>query len=269
MPALSHPARLLPTAVTLAAIAAMVAYGPIAQFESYHDFADQRAWLGIPNAADVLSNLGFAGLGAWGLRHLGRQRNDPTRAGWPGYRLFLLSLILTAMGSAFYHLAPDDARLIWDRMPIALACAGLLAGVRAEWVPNVNGARTEAILAILAIASVLWWYVTQIRGQGDLRPYLLLQALPLLLIPLWQFLYQAAPADRLAFGAAFALYVAAKLAELFDRPLLASLGWISGHTIKHLLATAAAAVIVSRLVRRMPPSAAERRIAPRPGNATT
>jgi len=40
-----------------------------------------------------------------------------------GYWLFLIGLLLTAFGSSFYHLAPNNARLIWDRLPID--CLGL------------------------------------------------------------------------------------------------------------------------------------------------
>ena len=242
--------RWLPTAIVLVAVLALVIYGPIPQFANYHHFADDRTWLGIPNAFDVLSNFGFAAVGAYGLYRIWPRRNDPAiLAGWPGFGLFLISLVLTAPGSAFYHLAPDDTRLIWDRLPIVLACGGLLAGVRAQVGQNVNGARMAAVLALAAIASVFWWYATGVDGSGDLRPYLLLQALPLVLIPLWQWMYDAPRADRIAFATAIALYAAAKVTELFDHQLFASLHWISGHTLKHLLATAAAAVIVARLIR--------------------
>lgn len=258
-PAASFPSRLLrrlPTAIVLAAVVALVLHGPIAQFAAYHDFADQRAWLGMPNALDVLSNLGFAVVGAYGLYRIWPRRNDPAMvAGWPGYELFLVSLVLTAFGSSFYHLAPDDSRLIWDRLPIVLACGGLLAGVRAQTEPNVNGARMAVVLALAGIASVFWWYATGINGTGDLRPYLLLQALPLGLIPLWQWIHDAPRADRIAFATAIGLYVTAKATELLDHQLFAPLQWISGHTIKHLLATAAAAVIVARLIRQVDPKA--------------
>ena len=103
-----------------------------------------------------------------------------------GYQLFLGALLLTACGSTFYHLAPDNWRLIWDRLPIALACAGLLVAARAELIAGVNPRREAAVLALFAVASVAWWYVTEQRGHGDLRPYLLLQGLPLILIPLYQ-----------------------------------------------------------------------------------
>jgi hypothetical protein len=244
--------RFAPTAIVLAAIAALLLVGPIHQFADYHHFADRRAWLGIPNAADVLSNAGFAIVGLWGLLRIGPRRDDPAiAAAWPGYRLFLAALVLTAFGSAFYHWAPDDARLILDRIPIALACAGLLAGVQADVKPESATARIAGLLAVLGIASVLWWYAGAAHGPGDLRPYLLLQTLPVVLVPLWQASHRASRADRIAFGAALALYAAAKVAELGDREVLGALHWVSGHTLKHLLATAAAAVIVARLASRV------------------
>jgi hypothetical protein len=133
-----------------------------------------------------------------------------------------------------------------------LACAGLLAGVRAECLSKPDARLDTWLLGMFAMLSVAWWYATLQQGAGDLRPYLLLQCLPLVLIPLWQAIHGAPRRDRVAFGCALALYVAAKFAELADHPLLAALGVVSGHTLKHLLATAAAAVIVARLVERQP-----------------
>jgi len=47
-----------------------------------------------------------------------------------------------------------------------------------------------------------------------------------------------------------ALYVLAKLAEVLDHEIAAALGVVSGHTLKHLLATAATAAVVWGLTRR-------------------
>jgi hypothetical protein len=163
--------------------------------------------------------------------------------------LFLVGLFLTALGSSWYHLAPDNARLVWDRVPIALACGGLLAGVWGD-VQRRESRHLAAMLALAAVASVGWWCFTDLSGSGDLRPYLLLQALPILLIPLWQWIYRLPGADRLAFGAALALYVVAKFAELNDHEIAALLGGLTGHTLKHLLAAGAAALIVGRLASR-------------------
>ncbi len=243
----------LPLLVTVLLAAAALFHGPIHQPAGYHDFADQTLRFGIPHFCDVTSNLGFALAALWGWIKLAPLRAHPDlRCGWAGYRLFLIGLFLTALGSSWYHLAPDNAGLVWDRLPIALACAGLLAGV---W-GDVHGKQSRTLVAWLApaaAASVAWWYFTDLTGNGDLRPYLLLQVLPILLIPLWQWIYKAPGADRLAFGAALAIYVVAKFAELGDHEIAAALGPITGHTLKHLLATAAAVLIVGRLVIRVQP----------------
>ena len=239
------------TAVLALAVTAMLLHGPIGQLEHYHEFADTRALFGLPNAADVLSNVGFALVGLWGFVALRNHRHHPMLEGaWPGYRVFLAAITLTALGSTFYHLAPDNDRLLWDRLPIALACAGLLAAVRAE----THGAQSHWALPGLifaAVASVLWWSITESFGTGDLRPYLLMQGAPLVLIPIWHWIHDAPRADRTAFGIAILLYAFAKAAELNDRRIFDALGFMSGHTIKHLLAVMAAAVLIANLVRRV------------------
>ena len=245
------PWRHFPLLVAVLLAAAAWFHGPIAQPAGYHDFADQSVAFGVPHFADVISNLGFALAAVWGWTKLApARRHSDIRSGWAGYRLFLVGLFLTALGSSWYHLAPDNARLVWDRLPIALACGGLLAGVWGD-VHHRESSRLAAWLALFAIVSVGWWYLTDLSGNGDLRPYLLLQGLPILLIPLWQWIYRMPGADRLAFGAALALYVIAKLAELNDHEIAAAFGAVTGHTLKHLLACAAAALIVARLVRRV------------------
>jgi hypothetical protein len=242
----------LPPLIVLFAVLGLLLYGPIAQPEQYHKFADQRAIFGVRNGADVLSNAGFAIVGLWGLARLWPARaHRALSAAWPGYFLFLAALALTAAGSAFYHLAPDNGRLVWDRIPIALACAGLLAGVRADCRPETSTRLAAALLAIAALASVLWWRLTDIAGAGDLRPYALVQGLPLVLIPAWHAIYAAPRGERLAFAAAILLYVAAKVVELNDQALFSALGGLSGHTLKHLLATAAGAAITFQLIRRV------------------
>lgn len=232
--------RLLPGLVVLIALTAMGLHGPIAQLSDYHHFADQGRWLGIPNAADVLSNIGFALVGLWGLFRM----SDNSAANTPGcggYRLFFVALILTALGSGWYHLAPDNARLVWDRLPIALACAGLLW---ATWREHLGGGRWAGpLLVTLAVFSVAWWRLTDLLGVGDLRAYLLLQLLPLVLLPLVQWQAGAPRAQRRAFLMAMVCYVMAKACELADHGIFEHLLVVSGHTLKHLLATVAAALV--------------------------
>lgn len=256
----------LPSIITLGAVVGLLLYGPIPQLPDYHAFADRREVFGVPHWGDVISNAGFAVVGIWGLRVLLTSRRvTPGRAGSLGYGVFFTSLVLTAFGSSFYHWAPDSDRLVWDRLPIALACAGLLAAVRAESKRGTNEVAWTAALAVAAVSSVFWWQVTEATGQGDLRPYLLLQGLPLVLVPLWQANADAPRLTRVAFGIAILLYVVAKIAELNDHAIYAQLGFISGHTIKHLLATMSSAILVAQLAwRERWPAAETHRIAPAP-----
>ncbi len=240
---LQHPI-LFPLAAVLL-ILALGAAGPIPQPPDYHGFADQRTLFGIERAVDVLSNLGFLLVGAWGLLRLRRARPEAARSAWAA---FFAALVLTAFGSAFYHLAPDDFRLVWDRIPIALACAALLAVAAVEAAPGRKW--SSALLPLLSAAgvlSVLWWF-----QSGDLRYYLLIQAASLVLVPLLQWQAGAEAATRRAFGAAIGLYILAKLCELNDAAILEAIGVLSGHTLKHLLATAAAFLLASDFARRTP-----------------
>ena len=237
--------RHFPAFSTLAVLVALWLHGPIAQFAGYHDFADQHSVAGIAHAGDVLSNLCFAAVALWAMASL---RSSLMRhAGWG---LFVAGLLLTSIGSSYYHLAPDNARLVWDRLPIALSCAGLLAAARAMYVTPDHETRDALLLAICAIASVWWWRWTDLQGFGDLRWYLVFQVLPLLLIPAWQAMHQAPGVEHQLVGAAIALYALAKLAELCDHQLQAVLQVVSGHTLKHCLAALAAAVLVA-LARRV------------------
>jgi hypothetical protein len=47
------------------------------------------------------------------------------------------------------------------------------------------------------------------------------------------------------------LYVFAKLAELNDAQLHALLGLVSGHTLKHILASLAALVLTAEMLRKL------------------
>jgi hypothetical protein len=223
--------RWLPSIAVLLAAAAMLAHGPIAQLDNYHAFADTRSWLGIPNAGNVLSNIPFAMVALWALMK---------RRGSLAWSVFDAALLATALGSSYYHLAPDDHRLVWDRLPIALACAALLVAVYERTdAPRYATLRLLALCAF-AIASVEWW-----RETGDLRPYLLLQGAPLVLIPLWQWRARVPRRERILFGIAIAGYAMAKALEVLDRPVFEALGSVSGHTLKHLFAAGAAGIIVT------------------------
>ena len=233
----------------------LFAWGPIAQPPGYHAFADRRFLCGVVNGGDVLSNTGFALAGLWGLWQVHRG-GDVVRRESVALWLFAAALVMTAAGSAYYHLAPGNARLVWDRLPIALACGALLAAAYLRTHDTDLTLSLPLGLVAFGAATVFWWAFTESRGRGDLRAYLMLQAAPLVLIPLWQWIARRPARERAWFGAAVLLYVVAKVAELQDRALFEALGVVSGHTLKHLLAAAASACIVASFTTRRPPGLA-------------
>jgi hypothetical protein len=153
-------------------------------------------------------------------------------------------VLLTAFGSAWYHLAPSDARLVWDRAPMTVAFMALFALVIGDGVSERAGKRMLWPLVIAGLASVAWWHLSEQRGHGDLRPYALVQFLPMALIPLILILFGAGRLRTPLLWVALCAYGLAKLAEQFDAQTLTLTGFISGHSAKHLLSAAAALAAV-------------------------
>lgn len=231
--------------VLLAAIAGLLIHGPIAQPATYHQFADARVLFGMPNMMDVLTNLPFLLIGLAGLWALRRQQT----AAAPAWRVLFVAVALTGFTSGYYHWAPDDAGLVFDRATIALACGFMMCAFMAERF-DARWAGRPALWAIafLSLLSVAYWYATGLLGVGDLRPYLIVQLLPLALIPLGLWLTRRTALQNALPAAAWltplVLYVLAKACEIADHTLFDVLGIVSGHSIKHLLAAAAVAVFV-------------------------
>jgi hypothetical protein len=222
----------------------------VAQPPAYHAFADARPLGPIPNAGDVLSNLAFVAAGLFGLATLGagaaRFAHPRERAPWA---LFFASVALVGPGSAWYHAAPSNATLVWDRLPMAVAFAALLVAALAERV-GPAAARLLLPLAVASAATVPYWAATEAAGRGDLRPYLLVQLAPLVAIPV--LLARFPPRHTLGrlWLAGIGLYGVAKGAELGDAALLGITGVMSGHTLKHLLAAAGTGLLAWMLRAR-------------------
>ena len=127
--------------LTLGAVAIVLLLPRIPQDPAYNNFADQRAILGIPNGLNVLSNAAFVFVGVLGLTFLFRKRGSGiarlfivSEERWP-YAAFFAGVTLIAAGSAYYHLAPGNDRLAWDRLPIAFALtSGLADSTHFQWL---------------------------------------------------------------------------------------------------------------------------------------
>jgi hypothetical protein len=251
---LASPSRLwLLAASALLCIVAAVLVPPMAQPLSYHAFADCRTIWSIPNFFNVLSNVPFLVGGALGLAVIWRGGGAflDQREQLP-YLVFFLGAVLTSLGSAYYHLAPDNPRLVWDRLPMTLGFAGLVAAAVAERADLRLGLRSLSPLLAVGAGTVVYWYATERMGAGNLIPYALYQGWSILVIVL---LIAVFPARRYSHGGllvwAAGWYGIAKVFETFDLGIYRLLGGtLSGHTIKHVLAACAVFAIVRQLRMR-------------------
>jgi hypothetical protein len=248
---MNRRATLLMTITLLAAGAVFLFVGPVPQWPEYHDFADDRTFLGIANGQNVISNIGFLIVGVWGLLFvLGQSGKVVTGQLRASYVVLFIGLILTAFGSGYYHYQPGNQTLVWDRLPMTLMFMGLFATVMGELIsPRVANWLLLPLL-IIGIASVLWWAWTQSIGTGDLRAYGLVQFLPVILITFMLIMYPA-PRHYVPYIVAMLLLAGlAKLCEQFDWEIYRMLGWVGGHALKHLLGAAASASVLMMLYQR-------------------
>jgi hypothetical protein len=244
-------------AAVAAAIVAVFLFPAIPQSEAYHNFADQRSLLGLPNCLNVISNapflfIGLAGMG-FTLRGTRESKNLFVAASerWPWFAFFA-GVALTAFGSAWYHHRPNDHTLVWDRIPMTIGFMALVAAVVAERISVRAGVRLLVPLIALGIGSVIYWDVTQARGHGDLRPYAIAQFGSLLGLILMFALFPARYTRSLDFVVALAFYGVAKIFEAADKLVFAAGHIVSGHTIKHLFAALSTYWIFRMLRLRSP-----------------
>jgi ceramidase len=236
-------------------LASSLFVGAIPQDPAYHIFADNRPWLGIANFGNVVSNLGFLvvcilGLGSV-LGQEGQRTFDDRSDAWP-YIVFFAGVGLVSAGSAYYHLAPDNARLFWDRLPMTLAFMAIFSAIVADRIHKAVGNRILLPVSIaIGVLSLFYWSWTESLGRGDLRLYGMVQFFPLLAVPVIFWLF---PKGRYVDGRylvwVILWYGAAKLMEFFDAGILDLLSEsISGHSVKHLASAMAPLVVWRMLVK--------------------
>lgn len=238
-------------AVCVAAVVLILFVPPMAQDELYHDFADQRTVLGLSHFWNTVTNLPFVMVGFAGLRLcLWRMPVGGLNELRTVYATFFAGVTLIAFGSAYYHLGPSTATLLWDRLPMSITFMALLAVVIGESISPASGRKLLFPLLVAGLASVIYWALSEARGPGDLRVYALVQFLPIVLIPLILLMFGSPLTGAGYLWAILLTYAVAKAAEHFDGALLETTGVLSGHSIKHLLSGLAAFWMVVALKRR-------------------
>ena len=226
-------------------------FGALPQDPSYHILADIRRCGPIPRAGDVLTNLSILAAGIAGL--FLRRRVHVEREERAAYALLVAGMLLTALGSAYYHWVPGDARLVWDRLPMTLVLAALLTFLLADRVDPVFATVALWPIAALGTASVLWWAWTRWQGADDLRLYLIVRIGTGVAIACLLLLRRGRYSGAGWLWAALVLDVVMTVAERLDNEIYSATGmFVSGHNVKHLLAGVLLGCTLAWLLLREP-----------------
>lgn len=229
--------------VATGSLALVLLKGPIAQDPGYHDFADQRAFLGVPNFLDVASNLLFLFAGVAGVIFCLVEREGRLRTAW---LTFFLGVTLVSVGSAYYHVHPNNDTLVWDRLPMAVGFMGMFAALLGEYASVRLGKSLLVPAVLLGFFSVLYWH-----WFDDLRLYFWIQLIPLLTVPVVMILFRSRFTHQWFLLVALGFYVFAKISETYDREVFAfTQNLFSGHSLKHLLAALSCFSVLAMLKLR-------------------
>jgi len=213
-----------------------LAIGPLPQDPAYHLFADARTGPGgMPHAASVLSNLSILAASLLGLALRPRMTIAPEERA--AVNILIAASFLIAFGSAYYHWAPANAPLVWDRLPIAVVLMSLLALVMADRVHPLFARVALWPFTALGIASVVVWGISEAIGKGDLLLYLIVRLGTGAAIALLVILRQPRYTGTSWLVAALAIEIAMGVLERFDHEVFHLTGGLaSGHSLKHVLA---------------------------------
>ncbi len=237
--------ELLLLLIVLASFVGMMLPEPMRQSLAYHNFADQRPWLGIPNFVNVASNLPFLFVGVIG--QIFYRQHRPAEAPW-SWTIFFLGVTLVALGSGYYHWSPSSGTLVWDRLPMTIGFMGLLIGLLTEHVSERLEKKLLIPALLLGFASVTYW-----NYADDLRFYFWIQLIPLLTIPVVLLLFPGRYTHQRYLIYALVFYLLAKYFEAYDAEIYAiTQQVVGGHSIKHVSAAVGSYFIYLMLRRRLP-----------------
>ena len=179
----------------------------------YHNFADQRSFLGIPNTMDVISNIAIL-IPAIYLLQVRKKKSTISN-------LLILHLVLLSVASSYYHWNPSDETIFWDILMIAVTI--MLVTI------IISDTEYGIILYGLGIMSILYW-----RYTGDLRLYILI----LIGVPLYIVFKYHKNSELRNYLIVFVIAnILLRLTEHNDHLVYQITGnQISGHTLKHVFA---------------------------------
>lgn len=224
-------------AISAISVALVFLHAPIAQDPAYHLFHDQRMFFGIPNFGNVATSIPFLFVGILGLQWLGKATAGKYKQEIKfSYATLFIGVSLAGIGSGYYHLWPSNETLVWDRLPMTIVFMALLAIIIGEFISTHYGKQLLFTLLIFGLVSVAYWHYTENQNNGDLRLYVLVQFLPLLLIPIILILFNPSFTLPGGYWLLMVAYLLAKVLEEYDSEVFNIMPLLSGHSLKHLAA---------------------------------
>ncbi len=160
------------------------------------------------------------------------------------------------MGSIWYHCFPSPANLLWDRLPIALSLASLACAFANVYPGSLWGSRLLGPVVATALASVIFWNWTRVRGHEDLVPYALVQVAAALFVGYVSLMQWPDAGASKTLRSALAWYAGARILEGVQGALYQKIGFDYAHPIKHLLISVACFLMVTALANSLPSSEA-------------
>ena len=229
----------------LASFVYVLSLAPIPQDLSYHVFADNRASLGITNFFNVMSNAAFLIAGIFGIVvSLGTGAEKPPVS----WLTFFIGVFFVSIGSAIYHVAPDNQTLVLDRLPMTVGFMGLFSALIGDYVSPQLGSRLLIPFVATGIGAVVYWHYFD-----DLRLYAWVQFMPIGASALLLGLFPARYTLSAYLLYALLCYIVAKLFEMNDVLIYRLTDQVvSGHTLKHVFAAAGCCVLALMLKFRKP-----------------
>ncbi|EHR69362.1 hypothetical protein BurJ1DRAFT_0479 [Burkholderiales bacterium JOSHI_001] len=231
-------------ALSLALACGLLAAGPWLVLPEAEHYADTRLWAGLPSALNVLSSLPLTVASLWGAAALHRAGNECPDALRRPYGGFFAVAGSSGLLAAAFHLGPTNAAFVAIHVLEAAGCALLMLGFLAERVSARWGSPLNCVLALSAacLAGLWWWF-----SDGDLRPLVWLEALPVLLMGAGLLVLPCHYSCNSDWAALLGIYMLARTMEAADGWLFEQLGFISGHSLMHLGLAAGSALMARRV----------------------
>ena len=229
---------LLIAATAFLALAGVMSHDPVPQDFNYHLFADSRETLSIPNFWNIVTSVPFTIVGVLGLHKL----RSPGKLAvlseiGMAYTMLFFGTLLVGFGSIYYHITPGNQTLVWDRLPMTIAFMALFSIIISEFISLRSGKLLLYPLILAGMSSVLYWHLSEVQGNGDLRLYILVQFYPLIAIPIILVCFRPRFSHVQSYWWLLLIYIIAKIFEHLDTEIFQTTGFISGHSLKHLAAS--------------------------------